>query len=468
MTAAIISAALYIPFFRTAPGSVAISYITLAFVMTSVIFILDFVKLAALDYAAAFACFVCLGRYSGFETRLFGISLPALYVFAVICALYMMSDGRSGGRLFGAWTAAALTVAEGFICDYLFTYHVRAFGYTFFSNAAKLAVWAAAAAIIISANAIIIYAVKKIFGAKLAEINEMGRAHPKIERNFIFISAGILLATALFNFIYVAANGYARAFGFVFSVFAAGSLAIQLAFLILIFKITRLNENLRDKTLENASLAGYTSSLEKNIDEIKGIKHDIKNIFITMGGFVEKSGDDELRDFFRAKISPFIDAEIAKSDLFGKLAMISDEPLKAFLFYKISQALERGVDVELEIAEPHNGTAPPGGLAFADLTRVLGILADNAIEECMTLENARMAIKISRNEESISYAIKNTVSETRRKTGVRAGVSTKEDGRGMGLNIIKRILEKYDCAALNSYFSDEFFVQGLVVYNDVR
>jgi CheY-like chemotaxis protein len=190
-----------------------------------------------------------------------------------------------------------------------------------------------------------------------------------------------------------------------------------------------------------------------------------KVVFVTshadMAMGVLKSGV-EAQAFYRDRISPFASAEIAKSDLYGKLAALGTEQLKAFLFYKISQAIELGIAVELDISQCFSPRAVP--IEFTDLVRILGILLDNAIEECAGLENGAIAVKFSQNDEILSYTVKNTASPETRENGVRAGVSAKGGGRGNGLLIVGGILERYDCVTLNSCFQDDFFVQGLVCY----
>ena len=66
----------------------------------------------------------------------------------------------------------------------------------------------------------------------------------------------------------------------------------------------------------------------------------------------------------------------------------------------------------------------------------------------------------------ISYAIKNTVRQEIKDMGIRPGVSTKGKGRGKGLIGIRSIINKYDTVLLNSYFSQECFIQHVVVYTD--
>ncbi|MDR2899237.1 MAG: GHKL domain-containing protein, partial [Clostridiales bacterium] len=224
---------------------------------------------------------------------------------------------------------------------------------------------------------------------------------------------------------------------------------------------TWLRDSLKSKDRENLSLAAYSSGLEKNIDDIRNLKHDIKNIFLTMANFVEKSGDEDMKTFYRDKINPFADDAIQKSDLYAKLSKIGEERLKAFLFYKISQIIERGVALEIEIAPYFNSET---GLEFTDLIRILGILLDNAAEECMALQNGTIHVKLSRNDELVSYTIRNSVRPETREKGIRPGISSKGGKRGRGLIIVQDIIGKYEQVALNSYFSHGEFVQGLICY----
>ena len=445
----------------SATGSTAMFYMTTAFVMTAVVFILNFVKLNALDYSVMFACFACVIRFVGVNTFHFGIALPFLYVFTVILAVYKMRLKRIAGQLFNLWFAAVFTMLECYTFTILFVRYVLPLGQSSGSNFEKLLVWGLVTAIAVALNVALVYVIKRLFGKHFLEINDMGTAFPKIERYFIYNSAAILLAGMLFYFIYGLTFDFANVPAAAFNLFIAFALAIQLSFLILIFRITWLKDNLKRKTIESQSLADYSSDLEKNINDIKGIKHDIKNIFFTMGGFVERSGNEEMQEFFREKINPLFSEEIAKSDLFGKLSLIANEHFKAFLFYKISQAVERDVAVDLNISPEFS--ASDIAFEFVDLVRILGILLDNAIEECMLLPQSNITIKLAQNDEMVSYMIRNTISPGKKEAGIKAGISSKAGDRGSGLVIARNIVEKYDRITLNSYFQEDCFVQNLIV-----
>lgn len=450
--------------YKYTTGSNAISHLALTFVMTATVFIFHFIKLSFLDYAVMFSCFFYIVKFIGVDSIYFGVALPALFIFVILLVICKIRLMRLRGHLFHVWFASMLTAMEGYGFRLLYNRIVTPLGYARDSNIEKLFVWGIATLIFIAINLALIYGIKKLFQKRFDEINRMGKAYPKIERFFIINSIVILSLMMLLHGLYYITKGYDSALLGIVNLFSLLALIIQLSFLIMIYRITWLKDNLKSKALENQSLAAYSSGLEENMAGIRKIKHDIKNIFLTMGRFVEQSGDLEIQTFYREKINPFAIEEIAKSDLYGKLAAISNEQLKAFLFYKISQAVERGIDVDLDLDILPQLSISEMNIEFTDLVRILGILMDNAIEECMELTRGVMSVKISGNNTLISYIIKNTVRPERKANGIRPGVTSKAGGRGNGLLIVRDILEQYNNAILNSYFQDDCFVQNLVLY----
>ena len=101
------------------------------------------------------------------------------------------------------------------------------------------------------------------------------------------------------------------------------------------------------------------------------------------------------------------------------------------------------------------------GLDIIDLTRVLGILLDNAMEEAAQVPGGVLSLRIAEDGEGCSYIIKNPVTGETRARGIHPGISSKGEGRGQGLKIVREILEQYAGAALNSSLQGEVYVQSL-------
>lgn len=238
---------------------------------------------------------------------------------------------------------------------------------------------------------------------------------------------------------------------------------IQGAYIRLLIKTVSLKERMRITERDRQALALYNSDLEDNLLALREVRHDVKNLFLTMGGFVERSDDEEMKRFYRERIVPFVQDTLQRSDLYAKLSAIGDESLKSFLHYKIAQIMAGGVPVTLQIDLPYG----PLGVCVdpTDLVRLLGILIDNAQEEAQ-LASGGVHLAIQEDAARYSFTIRNATRPAARDRGVVAGTTDKGLGRGNGLLIARRILSKYRNLVLNSYFQQEQFVQQLILAKD--
>ncbi len=112
---------------------------------------------------------------------------------------------------------------------------------------------------------------------------------------------------------------------------------IQVIYIHLLVKSISVKEEMRLQENDLQQLAEYNRELENNMENIRNIKHDIKNLFLTMGGFVDKSSDEEMKVFYAENIVPFAKQELQKSDLYMKLVNVHDESMKSFLYFKVMQ-----------------------------------------------------------------------------------------------------------------------------------
>ena len=126
---------------------------------------------------------------------------------------------------------------------------------------------------------------------------------------------------------------------------------------------------------------------------------------------------------------------------------------------KFSQAIQRKIDVKVAVYIEE--ASFQYGMELVDLTRILGILLDNSIEECETHEKAFLEMTIRAKEGMISYAIKNTIRTGHKFEHLLEGKSDKDGHSGRGLNIIKKIVEIYPEVSLNTYFDENWFQQNL-------
>lgn len=233
---------------------------------------------------------------------------------------------------------------------------------------------------------------------------------------------------------------------------------IQVIYIRLLVKSISVKEEMRLQENDLQQLTEYNRELENNMENIRNIKHDIKNLFLTMGGFVDKSGDEEMKVFYAENIVPFANQELQKNDLYMKLSNVHDESMKSFLYFKIMQGIDQNVDMDLQVQL--DNTDNSFCMGQIDLIRILGILLDNAMEEAKIC-NGTVVTSIKEDEREYVFSISNTVRPQTREKGVIPGTTDKGLGRGNGLLIVNKLIRKYKNVLLNSFFKEERFVQCL-------
>lgn len=235
-------------------------------------------------------------------------------------------------------------------------------------------------------------------------------------------------------------------------------LFIDAAYICLLANAMQAKERISAIENEKNVISAYSVDLESSLDHMREIRHDVKNLFLTMGGFVEESGDERMKEFYRENMVPFMKDAITQSEFHDKLRVLEDEPLKSFFFYKLTEKIGYGVRVSLEVCAPVSV-----GKGYGDIIRILGILIDNAAEECLLTPEKEMGIRVTSDGTQTSFRIFNAVRPETRARGVIEGTTDKGLGRGNGLIIARRIIDKYGNLMLNSYFTEEGFIQNLTL-----
>ena len=96
-----------------------------------------------------------------------------------------------------------------------------------------------------------------------------------------------------------------------------------------------------------------------------------------------------------------------------------------------------------------------------DLSRVVGILLDNAIEGAKATERPYIKLALINKENSVSMILVNSTTKDTPPIHViyKKGFSTKGNNRGLGLNNLKEIIGKYNNVSLDTIIEANEFTQ---------
>lgn len=247
-------------------------------------------------------------------------------------------------------------------------------------------------------------------------------------------------------------------------------IVLQFIFVALLTQVSEQKIRIRKQELQNENMMAYHKKLEENLMEIRAVKHDLKNVFLTMGEYVNRSNDEEMKAFYQEAICPLADKEIRMNDCFVALERIGNDQVKAFMFYKLSYGISKDIDMKLMIstADRKQVDIPRDWEFIETIVRILGIWLDNAIEECTAIQGegnevpAKCLIRIKQDEQHLQFQIENTVRQKVQLHGIEKGTTTKGLGRGNGLLYVDKMIKKYQNCVWNSYFKDGHFIQSMM------
>jgi len=224
---------------------------------------------------------------------------------------------------------------------------------------------------------------------------------------------------------------------------------------------TEMESKLKDNTMR--SLTIYTEQVERNTEELRKFKHDNLNMILGFKGLISNKDWEGLERYYSSYMSEFKRStdEMDKFDV--KLKNLQEPVLKSVFLDKCVRAMQIGVNLNVEVKDEIN-LYDQGNII--DLCRIIGILMDNALEACKGNEKGSVEVLATVIENQIMIVIENSYHERPEINKMRVkGYTTKGEGRGTGLGIVRSIMAKNESLILETTLVDDKFCQKLKVTN---
>lgn len=232
----------------------------------------------------------------------------------------------------------------------------------------------------------------------------------------------------------------------------------------ILYQSIKKHREFQQMTKEQEQQLNYMNSLEKVNKEMRKFQHDYANILLTMRGYLENEDLEGLKNYFQSHILKAEKETLIKNEVLSNLDNLKIVELKGLLATKLMGADQIGIKMNIEIPEVIEAI----DMNIIDLTRIIGILTDNAIEACTKLDDGEVHIAfINTHQNSILIGIDNTVDEASiNLTDInKENFSTKGDGRGIGLSNVRDLLKSYNNVKMSTQIENGWFMQEIEIPN---
>ena len=249
-----------------------------------------------------------------------------------------------------------------------------------------------------------------------------------------------------------------------------GSMIATICFLIFLGTLVQMKTvrdryekkmELKQKKFEQRQMEQYMDKIQDLYAELKGFRHDFGNIITSLNLAIEERDLEDIKRIKRDVLEECY-GELQKEEYTGfDLGNIRDSALRSILSRGWIYAEKLGVKLTFETGEVIEKLP----MRLLDLVRTVGILVNNAIEAANSSVEKEVHIAVFNMPNGVHLIVQNSIADQPIDWNklFDKGFSTKGDRRGMGLGIVKDIVEGYSSVFLETELINGKFTQTLVV-----
>jgi two-component system, LytTR family, sensor histidine kinase AgrC len=217
-----------------------------------------------------------------------------------------------------------------------------------------------------------------------------------------------------------------------------------------------VGENERQLLIQqNDAYARQFELIQQSQQNIRMIRHDMKNHMMTLSSLIAIGDRQELFDYMK-KINANIETETIHVDT-------GNHYVDSILNYKIEEAIRAGAQVKVEIHIPDKMNIQ----AF-DLNVIIGNLMDNAIEGIREVEDKKIHVDMVLDRSMLFLKVQNHFNgQLNRRRGEFLSTKGNEKLRGIGLRSVQSAVSIYD-GTMDVETKEGLFIVTILLYNKMN
>ena len=214
---------------------------------------------------------------------------------------------------------------------------------------------------------------------------------------------------------------------------------------------------LKQKKFEQKHLQTYTDEIVGLYNEIRGFRHDYAGMLVSMQMAIDSEDLQEIDRVYNEVLLKANQKLRSEKYTYFDLNNIEDSALRSLIAQSIVYARKNDVEFTLEVKDIITRLS----IDLLDLVRIMSILLNNAVEGAADSYLKQMEVAVIKMDFETVIVIQNSckITMTPSEDLFALGFSTKGRNRGLGLNNVKEILDKYDNIILETEMEDNTFRQ---------
>ena len=214
---------------------------------------------------------------------------------------------------------------------------------------------------------------------------------------------------------------------------------------------------LKQKKFEQEHLQTYTDEIVALYNEIRGFRHDYAGMLVSMQMAIDSKDLQEIDRIYNQVLVKANQKLRSDKYTYFDLNNIEDSALRSLIAQSIVYARNNDVEFTLEVKDIITRLS----IDLLDLVRIMSVLLNNAVEGAAESYLKQMEVAVIKMDLETVIVIQNScrITMTPSEDLFELGFSTKGRNRGIGLNNVKDILDKYENIILETEMEDSTFRQ---------
>lgn len=214
---------------------------------------------------------------------------------------------------------------------------------------------------------------------------------------------------------------------------------------------------LNQKKFEQEHLQTYTDEIVGLYNEIRGFRHDYAGMLVSMQMAIDSKDLQEIDRIYNEVLVKANQKLRSDKYTYFDLNNIEDSALRSLIAQSIVYARNNDVEFTLEVKDIITRLS----IDLLDLVRIMSVLLNNAVEGAAESYLKQMEVAVIKMDLETVIVIQNSckITMTPSEDLFELGFSTKGRNRGIGLNNVKEILNKYENIILETEMEDSTFRQ---------